>query len=264
MLPPVTTEIRDIIIRFIRDSVGNSGSKGVVVGLSGGLDSCVTLKLSAMALGKENVLAVLLPERREGTDYTHAVDFAEKEGISYEVIEIGPIIEAYSSNLGALSREAMSNIKARVRMTVLHAMAYERKMLVMGTSNKSELLTGYFTKFGDGGVDLMPIGDLYKTQVRELAEMIGIPSEIIEKPPSAGLYEGQTDEEELGMPYGMLDCILYGMERDLSDDNIFQECMCSGGNLEKVRKMLTSSVHKRKLPIIPKIGLRTVDWDWRE
>ncbi len=264
MLPAASKETKDIIVRFIRDSVSRSGANGAVVGLSGGLDSCVTLKLTSMALGKENVLAMLLPERREGMDYEHALRFVESEGIAYEVIEIAPLVEAYTETLTGSSREALSNIKARIRMTILHAIAYERKMLVMGTSNKSELLTGYFTKFGDGGVDLMPIGDLYKTQVRELAKMMGIPSEIVEKAPSAGLYEGQTDEQELGMTYEMLDCILYGIERDLKNGAISEECGCEEKDIERVRKMIASTVHKRKLPIIPKVGLRTVGWDWRE
>jgi NAD+ synthase len=261
---PVTEETKDIILTFIMDRVGESGADGVVVGLSGGLDSAVVLKLSVMALGKDRVFALLLHEKREGTDYMHAVSLAESEGVEYDVVEIGRIIDAYSETLGNMGRREISNVKARVRMTILHERASEKGMLVMGTSNKSELLTGYFTKFGDGGVDLMPIGDLYKTQVRELARMLGIPDEIVEKTPSAGLYEGQTDEEDLGMGYGVLDCILYGIERDMDDDAIIGECNCPGYEVNRVREMIHSSVHKRKLPLIPKMGLRTVGWDWRE
>ncbi len=261
---PVSEETKDIIIRFIRDSIGRSGAKGVLLGLSGGLDSCVTLKMSVMALGKENVHAVLLPEKKEGTDYEHALSFAEREGISYGITEIDPLVGAYERRIGEMSRGALSNIKARIRMTLLHATAYEKGMLVMGTSNKSELLTGYFTKFGDGGVDLMPIGDLYKTQVRELAAMIGIPQEIIGRPPSAGLYEGQTDEAELGMSYAMLDCILYGIERDLSIPEISKECGCPEEEAQRILDTKRSTAHKRRMPLIPKIGIRTVGWDWRE
>ncbi len=261
---PVSEETKDIILGFITDSIERSGAKGVVIGLSGGLDSAVVLKLSVMALGKENVHAVLMPERKEGIDYEHALSFAEQEAISYDIIEIGPLVEAYEKHIGEMSRETRSNLKARIRMTLLHAGAYEKGMLVMGTGNKSELLTGYFTKFGDGGVDLMPIGDLYKTQVRELAGMIGIPSEIIGKPPSAGLYEGQTDEGELGMSYETLDCILYGIERDLSISDISKECGCPEEDALRILNRERSTAHKRRMPLIPKIGIRTVGWDWRE
>ena len=134
----------------------------------------------------------------------------------------------------------------------------------MGTGNKSELLTGYFTKHGDGGVDLLPIGDLYKTEVRELAERIQIPQTIITKSPSAGLRAGQTDEEDLGVKYEELDQILLGLEQLMSVDEIQKETGLEISIINSVFDMYQSSAHKRKMPLIPKLGIRTIGCDWRE
>ena len=264
MVPPASEEVIEIILRFIKDKMDETGAKGLVVGLSGGLDSCTVLKLSEMAVGNERVNALLLPENEEDRDLKDAVSFARGLNVKHKIIEIAPAVESLSRLLGNISRDSLGNIKARTRMIILHAYAYENRLIVMGTSNKSEILTGYFTKFGDAGVDFMPIGDLYKTQVKEVARIVGIPEKIIEKAPSAGLYEGQTDEDELGLRYEILDSILYGMERDLDDVRIAAETGASIAEIKKVREMVRKSVHKRKTPIIPKIGLRTAGWDWRE
>jgi NAD+ synthase len=138
------------------------------------------------------------------------------------------------------------------------------KRIVMGTSNKSEMLVGYYTKFGDGGADFCPIGDLYKTQVRELGERIGVPEHIIAKVPTAGLWKGQTDEGELGISYEELDDILYGFELNLSEEEIAKRTGLETSKLERVWRMHRQSVHKRKMPLIPKLGVRTIGLDWRE
>ena len=264
MVPSADEETIEIILRFIKDKLDETGARGLVVGLSGGLDSCAVLKLSEMAVGKERVHALLLPENEGDRDLKDAISFADDLKVKYEIIEIGPAVESLSSLLGSISRNSLGNIKARTRMIVLHAYAYENGLIVMGTSNKSEILTGYFTKFGDAGVDFMPIGDLYKTQLKEAARIVGIPERIIEKAPSAGLYEGQTDEDELGLTYEALDSILYGIERDLDDDGIAADTDINIAEIKRVREMVRKSIHKRKTPVIPKIGLRTAGWDWRE
>jgi NAD+ synthase len=156
------------------------------------------------------------------------------------------------------------NAMARLRMVVLfhHAKLMER--VVMGTSNKSELLVGYFTKFGDGGADFCPIGDLYKTEVRELAKVLKVPVSILDKVPSAGFWEGQTDEGEMGLTYQELDQILVGIELNLSCEDISARTGIPLAKVEKVWHMHRGTVHKRKMPLIPKLGFRTVGLDWRE
>ncbi|RLF47722.1 MAG: NAD(+) synthase, partial [Thermoplasmata archaeon] len=141
--------------------------------------------------------------------------------------------------------------------------ANSKKSLVCGCSNKTELLIGYFTKYGDGGSDFMPIGDLYKTQVYQIAEHIGIPGPIIKKAPSAGLWKGQTDEKELGIPYEKLDRILYGLERKMPVDKIVEIADIDEQEVIRVKEMRIKSQHKRNVPLVPKIGLRTVALDWR-
>jgi NAD+ synthase len=153
---------------------------------------------------------------------------------------------------------------ARCRMTVLYDLAKLTNRLVMGTSNKSELLTGYFTKFGDGGADYCPIGDLYKTEVRQLARKIGVPDKFVQKVPSAGLWEGQTDEGELEISYDELDAVLFGIENGMDLEDIARRNMVPEDKVERVWKLYLGSVHKRKTPLIPKIGLRTIGLDWRE
>jgi NAD+ synthase len=156
-----------------------------------------------------------------------------------------------------------ANVKARLRMVLIYSYANKTKSLVCGTSNKSELLIGYFTKYGDGGVDIMPLGDVYKTQVFELARFLHIPKEIIEKPPTAGLWKGQTDEKELRLKYDQLDQILYGLECKFSHQKIAHEVAVSLEDINRIHNLRKSSQHKRRLALIPKIGLRTPGLDWR-
>ncbi len=258
-------ETENVIRRFILDKLEETGASGAVIGLSGGLDSAVVLKLCVETLGNERVHALLMPEKLESNeDAGDAKEYAKDMGVEYKIIEIEDIVNKFLVALEGASGDASSNIKARTRMTLLYGYAYDRNLIVMGTSNKSELLTGYFTKFGDGGADFMPLGDLYKTQVVELAKHIGVPEKFIKKKPSAGLYPGQTDENDLGMGYETLDRILQGMEKDLDDEDIAEECGVEQKEVARIRKMVRMNAHKRKMPIIPKIGLRTVGWDWRE
>jgi NAD+ synthase len=178
-------------------------------------------------------------------------------------IDISPFVSLFHNALAQKKRLTLANIKPRVRMIMLYEYANETNSLVCGTSNKSEILVGYFTKYGDGGVDFQPLGDLYKTQVFQLARYLGIPAPIIKKPPTAGLWVGQTDEKELRMSYQTLDEILYGLEQKLQIGDIQKASGASKEQIERIRLMRIKSQHKRRFPLVPKLGIRTPGLDWR-
>ncbi|RLE52976.1 MAG: NAD(+) synthetase, partial [Candidatus Methanomethylicota archaeon] len=203
----------DVISRFLRQHLSPPIS-GVVVGLSGGLDSTVTAYLCVNALGSESVLGLIMPdpEVTPKQDVDDAILVAERLGIKYYLIDISRIIKAFSNSIPNFSFEAkvpVGNLRARVRMCLLYYYANLEGRMVVGTGDKSELLLGYFTKYGDGGVDVLPIGDLYKTQVRMLGKYLGIPERIIKKPSSPRLWKGHLAEEELGLTYDIIDPILH-------------------------------------------------------
>ncbi|MEM3059267.1 MAG: NAD+ synthase [Methanomassiliicoccales archaeon] len=254
------------ITNFIKQKVRESGSNGVVIGLSGGIDSAVVSKLCADAIGPDKVLNIFMPTSVSSeSDKRDVEEFCGKFQMELKIIEIAPVVEAFEKMLPESGRkDLMGNIMARCRMIILFHEANLRKRVVMGTSNKSELLIGYFTKFGDGGSDFCPIGDLYKTQVRELARQIGIPENIIKKIPTAGLWNGQTDEGEIGVSYDDLDRILYGFEMNMTNEEIALKTGLPMHVIERVWKMHRTTAHKRKMPLIPKIGIRTLGIDWRE
>ncbi len=266
MRPQPKDHARDAIVDFIRQKVEESGGHGVVVGLSGGLDSVTVSKLCCEAVGPDKVLNIFMPSATSPEqDLRDAEELCRMTGGELRIIDICPAVESFRSILPEMERrDVAGNVMARCRMIVLFHHARLSGRVVMGTSNKSELLTGYFTKFGDGGADFCPIGDLYKTEVRQLARQIGIPESIINKAPSAGLWGGQTDEVELGMTYDELDMALFGIERGLDDEAIAAETSVPMEKVEKARSMHRCSVHKRKTPLIPKLGTRTIGLDWRE
>ncbi len=218
-------DIRKQIVSFIDAKVREAGAEGAVIGLSGGIDSALTAYLSVEALGKQNVLGLMLPEKgiSDAEDLDDAVEIAKILGIAYEIVEISPVLNSFSSVIPVFDineKIANGNLKARTRMCILYYHANIMNRLVIGTGNKTELLLGYFTKYGDGGVDIEPIGGLYKTQVRELSRHMRIPSRIINKTPTAGLWPGQTDESELGVSYELADKILTLMvdeKKDISE-----------------------------------------------
>jgi NAD+ synthase len=265
MRPQLKEFARPAIEDFIRHHVHEAGGNGAVIGLSGGIDSATVSKLCADALGPEKVLNLFLPSASSSdADRRDAEDFCSRFDMPFKVVDIAPVVEAFRSVLSLDRRECAGNVMARCRMIVLYHHAWQMGRVVMGTSNKSELLAGYFTKFGDGGADFCPIGDLYKTEVRQLAREIGVLDTIIDKAPSAGLWIGQTDEGEMGISYDQLDQVLLGLEQSLSNESIAEETGISPDVVSKVWEMHHRTVHKRKMPLIPKLGLRTLGIDWRE
>ncbi len=257
-------EVAKTIINFIKEYTQKAGRNKVIIGLSGGIDSSVVAKLAVMALGNENVYALFLPDVSTPLeDFEHSRLMAKMLDINYKTIDLSPMIHSVTNVCEEMNEIALGNVKARLRMIFLYQAANVNNALVCGTSNKTELLTGYYTKYGDGGSDFMPIGDLYKTQVYQLAKYLEIPEEIIKKPPTAGLWKGQTDEDELGITYDKLDRILYGIERQMSIEEIAKIAEVEESEVLRIYEMVSKMEHKRRLPPIPKIGFRTVGIDWR-
>ena len=256
----------DTIQQFLRAHALGERSDGIVVGLSGGIDSALVARLARDALGAEHVLGLLLPDASfPDALLEETEEYARSLGVEHRTLRIEPVESVYRSLLPELAdRVSLGNVKARIRMTIEYAVARERRRLVAGTGNKSELLLGYFTKYGDGGVDLLPLGDLYKTDVRAIAEELGLPAAVRARPPTAGLWEGQTDEEELGISYTELDQILYGLEQLRTPEEI---ASATGFPVERIRgieERILEFRHKRRMPPIPKVRLRTIGIDWRE
>ena len=215
-----------------------SGMDKAIIGLSGGIDSTVVAYLTVKAIGKENVIGIRLPYNNSGLLDSGLI--VEKLGIKTKVIFINEIVDSYIGEGNDKLR--IGNFMARIRMCILYDKAKENNALVIGTTNKTEMELGYFTKYGDGGVDIEPIADLYKTEIFELAKHLGIPDKIINKTPSADLWEGQTDEDELGMEYEYIDKML-GMENikninETPDDD----------DKNKILSLIKNNRHKTMLP----------------
>ncbi len=228
---------------WIRECVLAAQKSGVVLGLSGGIDSAVVAVLCKRAF-PDTTLAVIMPCHSVETDIEHAKAVAKKYRIYTEIIDLDPVFDSFLHALPSFCEHqdteklSQANIKPRLRMISLYYLATQFGYLVMGTGNRSELSTGYFTKYGDGGVDIMPLANLVKQQVRELAGYLDIPKEIIQKPPSGGLWEGQTDEGELGMTYNDLDRYLTTGE---AQDALKQ----------RIESLKAASAHKRAMPQVP-------------
>ncbi|HEV2128355.1 MAG TPA: NAD+ synthase [Thermomicrobiales bacterium] len=249
-------ELADQISAWLRDQLEWSGADRFVLGLSGGIDSAVVAGLAARAVGSDRVFAVMMPAASNPSDLESAALVAQAFGIPATTIDLtaptqslravlpsAPDVQERLGLPSAPPAEAVqladANIKPRLRMATLYYVANLCRGIVLGTGNKTEAMIGYFTKYGDGGVDLLPIVDLYKREVREVARAIGVPQQVIERPPSAGLWQGQTDEDEIGITYDELDRTLEGIESGDTRD-------ADPATVERVMQMVASSEHKRQ------------------
>ncbi len=232
--------MKNKIVVWIKQRIKEAKAKGVVLGLSGGIDSSVVAALTKEAAGKDNVLGLYMPIHSQPQDLADAQLAANRLGIKTKKIDLSKAYDALTGILPSGNSLAKANLKPRLRMLTLYYFANNLNYLVCGTGNKSELMVGYFTKYGDGGVDILPIADLFKRQVRALAKELGIPERIIAKPPTAGLWQGQTDEGEMGITYNELDDILERLENR-------KKQISSTNKVNKVKKMIIGSCHKRAL-----------------
>ena len=243
------------ICEFIKKCVQESNLKGAIVSLSGGIDSAVALALTVKAIGSEAVTGITIPEcditpEEDLVDVTHLTELFE---VTCERIEISSMLHVIQESLPISTNKSKiiyGNIKARLRMLITYFYANIEDKIVIGTSNKSELLTGFFTKYGDGGVDIMPLADLYKTQIRQLAYHLKIPDRIITKPPSPGFWHGQTDEDELGISYEDLDLVLHSWENGFSLKEICDSLKIPISKIEEIILRVKSNEHKRHFPLI--------------
>src|SRR3989337_2351512 len=263
-IPTNVTLLRQILVSFIRNEVEKVGVHRVVVGLSGGVDSALSAMLATEALGPANVLAVLLPYKSSHPDSrTPGEMIVGMTGIESVGVDISPQIDAYFERFPDADARRRGNKMARERMTVLYDHSARWNALVLGTSNKTELLLGYGTLYGDMASAINPLGDLYKTQIWALAEAVGVPEVIVQKQPSADLWAGQTDEGELGFSYREVDKLLYLMV----DERYSRPELITGGFAEKfideVTLRILNSQFKRRLPVIAKVSQRTIDRDFR-
>ncbi len=258
-----TNLAKRILVGFIKSEIHHAGFKRAVIGLSGGVDSTLACFLTTEALGSENVLAVRMPYKTSSPDsMEHAQMVIEQLGILERTISITEMVDPYFEYFPEMNQIRRGNIMARARMMVLYDQSADFNGLVVGTGNKTEIILGYTTLYGDSACAINPIGDLYKTQVRQLAAAMGVPDVIIEKPPSADLWVGQTDEDELGLTYEEVDRMLV-----LLVDHRFspEDCVAKGFDPSFVNDVITRirrSQFKRVLPPIAKLSNRTVGYDF--
>ena len=259
-----TRLLRKILVEFLREEIWKVGLKQGVLGLSGGIDSALVVFLAAEALGPENVHAVCMPYRTSNPESeAHAALVAKACGVNFSVIPITPMVDSYFDLFPAADNMRRGNKMARERMTILFDHSALHGALVLGTSNKTELLLGYGTLHGDMASALNPIGDLYKSQIWQLSEELGVPRDVIDKQPSADLWAGQTDEQELGFTYRDVDELLYCLV-DLRMTT--EELLADGFELEfinNIRDKIKNSHFKRRMPVIAKVSNRTIDRDFR-
>lgn len=254
----------NILTTALNEEIEKAGFRKVVLGLSGGIDSALSLYLAVRAFGKENVIAVRMPYRTSSSSsLTDAEKAINDTGVESLTIDISPQIDAYFAQMPEATALRKGNKMARERMTILYDLSAHYRALVVGTSNRTELLLGYGTQFGDSASAVNPLGDLYKTQVRQLSQYVGVPRSILEKAPSADLWEDQTDEKELGFSYFEVDRFLYHLlDRRLT----YQELLAKGFQadlIDQVVKRIKLNQYKRRMPLILKLSNRTVGVDFR-
>jgi len=255
--------VRSILTAFIRNEVTKFGLERVVVGLSGGVDSSLSTFLAREALGPDGVIAVVMPYKISSPESAaHAREVTELLGISLVEVDITPQVDAYFERFPDADRVRRGNKMARERMTILYDQSAAKGAFVLGTSNKTEFLLGYTTLWGDMACAVNPIGDLYKTQVRQLAARMGVPDHIIKKAPSADLWAAQTDEGELGFTYEEVDRLLYLMVDERRPAGELAEEF-DPQFVEKVRRRMRDTQFKRRMPTIAKVSPRSIDRDFR-
>ena len=256
--------VRRILVGFISNEVRKVGFERVVLGLSGGVDSSLVATLAAEALGADNVLTVIMPYKTsDPKSKSDALQVVQQLGIQHLEIDISPQIDAYFAIFPDADQKRRGNKMARERMSILYDQSWVWRALVIGTSNKTELLLGYGTIYGDMASAINPVGDLYKTQVWQLADAVGVPTSIVQKAPSADLWAGQSDETELGFQYRMIDQLLYYLvERRYSVEELkqlgFEEAF-----IDDIIRRVRENQYKRRLPLIAKLTSRTIDRDFR-
>ncbi|MFB6221358.1 MAG: NAD+ synthase [Halolamina sp.] len=250
--------VHDRITAFIEETVADAGAEGAVLGLSGGIDSTLTAYLAVEALGEDDLHGLTMPGRVSDEErMSDAETVAESLGIPYDVIEIEPIAERFDEAYpeGTDDHTAAGNVRVRTRAVLNYYVANTENRVVLGTGNRSEAITGYFTKYGDQAVDCNPIGHLYKQQVRQLAAHVGVPHELVMRTPTAGMWEGQTDEEEMGMNYDHLDAVLaLHVDGPLSKDATVRHLdAVEAEHVERVNALVEGSEHKRSMPAAPEL-----------
>lgn len=258
--------VEKILIEFIRNETYRIGMKKAVLGLSGGIDSAVAAYLTVKALGNDNLTCLLMPYKSSSMDsVSDAMLVVDNLKVKSKKIEITDIVDSFKKQIGTpeISRVRLGNIMARVRMVLLYDESAAENGLVIGTSNKTELLLGYSTIFGDSASAINPIGDLYKTQVRSLARYLKIPSSIVDKMPSADLWEGQTDEDELGFTYENVDQYLQSRVEDRMSDEGLKKSGFDDNFMKRVNTLIIKNQFKRLPPIIGKLANRTINIDFR-
>ena len=263
-IPTNVTLLRQILVSFIRNEVEKVGVHRVLVGLSGGVDSGLSAMLAAEALGPRNVMGIMMPYRSSNPEsLAHAELVVRKSSIEPLTVDITPQIDAYFERFPDADQKRRGNKMARERMTILYDHSAKWNALVLGTSNKTELLLGYGTLYGDMASAINPLGDLYKTQIWALAEAVGVPEVIVQKQPSADLWAGQTDEGELGFSYREVDKLLYLMVDERYSRPELVTAGFSESFIDEVTLRIMNSQFKRRLPVIAKVSQRTIDRDFR-
>ncbi len=263
--------VESAVTAFLRDQVQAADATGVVVPMSGGLDSAVAATLAADALGPERVLGLGLPcHKSDAADAMTAGTIADHLGIDFERVHLRPLLHQFDQSVRPVldpdadsartptPDRALGNAVARLRMVCAYYAANRTNRLILGTANRSELLLGYVTKYGDAGADLFPLGDLYKTEVRALGEHLSLPESVVEKPPTAGFYPGQTDADDLGATYDTIDSLLWRVvEQGESVETAADAVDIDDATAKRLVGMCTETVHKRRMPPTPGLGERS-------
>lgn len=263
---PVTTQHK--ITRFIKDYINKTKTKGIILGISGGIDSATTAALATKAIGPNKVLGLYMPEKEtyNKIDHKHVELLAEKFTFKLKTIDLTQTLNILYKTIpdyNPKDKLNRGNLKARTRMIVWYYYANDQNRIVAGSSDKSETMIGYFTKWGDAAADISPIMDLYKTQVRQLALHLGIPLAIAKKPPTPALWPNQTAEKEIGLKYETLDLILYGLEHFMPPKSIAKQLHLPAKTIATVKKRWLQTEHKRQMPLTTKLQYRTINADFR-